>query len=196
MNSACGDIPLYSNVRWLSCGKVLEWLLECFDEIRIFLKEKGPKYPELEDDQWVVKLMFLSEDIIKHLSELNLLLQGAGQTVLDLYDTWKAFVAKLAVYLVDIETVIFRYFRHLKGWSAHHPVNVTEFAVYMQELKSGFSASHYIINYPKDQETKQANTLEQKNKVLEALQRGNGVSRVSDASTATPLGSDVDDELV
>ncbi|XP_042216878.1 uncharacterized protein LOC121862627 [Homarus americanus] len=61
------------------------------------------------------------------------------QTVVDLYDTWKAFVAKLTVYLVDVETTTFRYFKRLKGWSAHHSVNVTEIAVYMQELKSEFS---------------------------------------------------------
>ncbi|KAG7176849.1 General transcription factor II-I repeat domain-containing protein 2A-like 2 [Homarus americanus] len=129
MNSSYGDIPLYSSVRWLSCGKVLERSVECFDEIKIFLKEKGQKYPKLEDDQWAVKLMFLS-DITKHLFDLNLRLQSAGQTVVVLYDTWKAFVAKLAVYLVDIETTTFLYFKRLKGWSAHHPVNITEIAVY------------------------------------------------------------------
>ncbi|KAG7167863.1 hypothetical protein Hamer_G010270 [Homarus americanus] len=49
---------------------------------------------------------------------------------------------------------------------------------------------------PKTKKSSQAITLEQKNKVLEALHRGNGVSRVSDASTSTALDSDVDDELV
>ncbi|KAG7177492.1 hypothetical protein Hamer_G029895 [Homarus americanus] len=49
---------------------------------------------------------------------------------------------------------------------------------------------------PKTKKSSQAITLEQKNKVLEALHRGNGVSRVSDVSTSTALDSDVDDELV
>ncbi|KAG7177579.1 hypothetical protein Hamer_G008218 [Homarus americanus] len=52
------------------------------------------------------------------------------------------------------------------------------------------------LTTPKAKKSRQAITLEQKIKVVEALQRGNGVSRVSDVSTATPLDSDVDDELV
>ncbi|KAK1884401.1 General transcription factor II-I repeat domain containing protein 2 [Dissostichus eleginoides] len=42
-----------------------------------FLAEKGQDFPELEDEKWVVKLMFLT-DITGHLNELNLKLQGAG----------------------------------------------------------------------------------------------------------------------
>lgn len=45
-------------------------------------------YPELEDEKWVVKLMFLT-DITRHLTELNIRLQGAGQTVFDMFDTWR-----------------------------------------------------------------------------------------------------------
>ena len=85
-----------------------------------------------------MKLMFLS-DITKHLNDLNLLLQGAGKTVMDLYDTWKAFVAKLAVYSTDIKTGSFRYFKNLKNLSAIHPVNTTNLQLYMQELESEFS---------------------------------------------------------
>ncbi|XP_050730475.1 general transcription factor II-I repeat domain-containing protein 2-like isoform X3 [Eriocheir sinensis] len=138
VDSAYKDIPLHSSVRWLSCGKVLERFVECFDEIKIFLSEKGQDYPELEDRDWTVKLMFLS-DITKHLNDLNLILQGAGKTVMDLYDIWKAFVAKLAVYSSDIKTGSFRYFKNLKNLSAIHPVNTTDLQVYMQELKSEFS---------------------------------------------------------
>ncbi|XP_064119030.1 general transcription factor II-I repeat domain-containing protein 2B-like [Macrobrachium nipponense] len=121
----------------LSCGKVLERFVGCFDEIKVFLSEKED-YPELEDGDWIVKLMFLS-DITKHLNEFNLLLQGAGKTVLDLYDNWKAFVAKLAIYSTDVETGSFRYFKNLKNLSSMHPVNTSDLQLYMQELKSEFS---------------------------------------------------------
>ncbi|XP_042891739.1 general transcription factor II-I repeat domain-containing protein 2A-like [Penaeus japonicus] len=132
------DVPWHSSVRWFSCGKVLERFVECFDEIKIFLSEKAQDYPELEDRDWIVKLMFLS-DITKHLNDFSLLLEGAGQTVMDLYDTWMAFVAKLAVYSSDIKTGSFRYFRNLKNLSAVHPVNTTDLQVYMQGIKSEFS---------------------------------------------------------
>ncbi|XP_064110289.1 general transcription factor II-I repeat domain-containing protein 2A-like [Macrobrachium nipponense] len=138
VDSVYKDIPLHCSVRWLSCGKVLERFVGCFDEIKVFLSEKGQDYPELEDGDWIVKLMFLS-DITKNLNEFNLLLQGAGKTVLGLYDNWKAFVAKLAIYSTDVETGSFRYFKNLKNLSSMHPVNTSDLQLYMQELKSEFS---------------------------------------------------------
>lgn len=36
VDSAYKDILFYSNVRWLSCGKVLERFVECLNEIKIF----------------------------------------------------------------------------------------------------------------------------------------------------------------
>lgn len=65
------DIPLHLAVRWLSCGKVLERFVGGFDSIKAFLAEKGQVYAELEDETWVLKLMFLT-DITGHFNELNL----------------------------------------------------------------------------------------------------------------------------
>ncbi len=81
MDSAYTDLPLHSAVRWLSCGKVLERFVSCIDAVKAFLAEKGQNYPQLEDEKWIVKLMFLA-DITGHLNELNLRLQGAGLTCL------------------------------------------------------------------------------------------------------------------
>ena len=39
------------------------------------------RYPELEEENWLVKLMFLV-DITMHFNELNLRLQGPGKTVI------------------------------------------------------------------------------------------------------------------
>ena len=50
----------------------------------MFLDEKQKHVPELEDENWLLKLMFLT-DINTHLNELNLKLQGRCQTVLDLF---------------------------------------------------------------------------------------------------------------
>ena len=70
----------------------------CPDAIKIFLSGKGQNYPKLVDDKSVVQLVFLT-DITAYLNELNLHLQGAGQTVMDLFETCKAFRAKLAIFL-------------------------------------------------------------------------------------------------
>ncbi|CAM4663474.1 unnamed protein product [Lepidochelys kempii] len=138
IDNAYNDIPLHSSIQWLSRGKVLVRLVNCFDAIKAFLSEKGQNYPKLDDDKWLCKLMFLI-DITAHLNELNLCLQGAGQTVLDLYETWKAFVVKLAVFSRDIRTSTFRYFQHIKELSACCAVSVDEIEMYMEELKSEFS---------------------------------------------------------
>ncbi|KAJ3585356.1 hypothetical protein NHX12_014077 [Muraenolepis orangiensis] len=102
------------------------------------LAENGQDYPELEDEKWVVKLMFLT-DITGHLNELNLKLQGAGQTVLDMFDTWKAFVGKLAVFSDDVATSTFRYFSHLRELSTQHSISTAEICKYISELESEFT---------------------------------------------------------
>uniref|UniRef100_A0A3P9DHS7 DUF4371 domain-containing protein n=1 Tax=Maylandia zebra TaxID=106582 RepID=A0A3P9DHS7_9CICH len=125
MDSSCKDIPLHCAVRWLCCGKVLERFVDCFDVVKKFLAEKGQSQPELEDEKWVEKLFFLA-DITGHLNELILKLQGSGQTVLDMRDTWEAFIQKLAVFSSDIETSTFRYFKRLRELSAQRSISTTE----------------------------------------------------------------------
>ena len=49
-------------------------------------------------------------DITEHLNGLNLRLQGAVQTISDMFETWTAFVSKLAVFSGDISTSTFRHF--------------------------------------------------------------------------------------
>ena len=97
MGSAYHDVPLHCSVRWLSRGKVLWRFVECLVEIKIFLATQKQTYPELEDEKWLAKLMFLV-DITAHLNELNLRLQGSGQTVICLFEEWKGFISKLDVY--------------------------------------------------------------------------------------------------
>jgi hypothetical protein len=41
----------------------------------VFLDEKEKHFPELNDDTWLCKLLFLA-DITKHLNDLNVCLQG------------------------------------------------------------------------------------------------------------------------
>ena len=65
MESAYTDLPLYSNVRWLSRGNVLNGFVS-LEAIKVFLDEKEHHFPELNDDDWLCKLMFLA-DTTKHL---------------------------------------------------------------------------------------------------------------------------------
>ena len=103
MESAYHDVLLHCSVRWLSSEKVLLRFVECLVEIRTFLIGQEKVYPELEEEKWLVKLMFLT-NINTHLNELNLRLKGTGQTVMCLFEVWKGFVSKLDVYLRYIQT--------------------------------------------------------------------------------------------
>ena len=73
------------------------------EAIKVFLDEKEQHFPELNDDDWLCKLMFLA-DITKHLNDLNLHLQGQGQTVLELFEHWKGYASKLDIFCRDIST--------------------------------------------------------------------------------------------
>uniref|UniRef100_A0A3B4ESV8 DUF4371 domain-containing protein n=1 Tax=Pundamilia nyererei TaxID=303518 RepID=A0A3B4ESV8_9CICH len=114
MDSSCKDIPLHCAVRWL---------------------KKGQSHSELEDEKWVEKRFFLT-DIMGHLNKLNLKLQGSGQTVLDMRDTWEAFVQKL--FSSDVETSMFCYFKRLRELSAQHSISTSEIHGYVQRLEKEF----------------------------------------------------------
>ncbi|KAL7394016.1 hypothetical protein ABVT39_019370 [Epinephelus coioides] len=125
------DILLNSAVRWLSCGKVLERIVGCCDAMKAFLAEKGQDFPDLENEKWVVKLMFLM-DITGHLNELNHQLQGAGQTVLDMYHTWATFVGKLAFFSRDVAT-------STRELSTQHSINTADICKYISGLETEFT---------------------------------------------------------
>ena len=136
-DSCYGDIPVHCNIRWLSRGKVLNRFIECFSEIKMFLTEKGQVHPELSNDDWVVKLMFLA-DITEHLNELNVRLQGKGQTILSLYESWLAFVAKLKMFNADIQKGNLQYFKNLQKHVGDCDVNLVTLKIYMSELVAKF----------------------------------------------------------
>ena len=73
-----GDLTYFSNVRWLSRGKMLERVYALREEIAMFLESKGQDNSYFQDPQWIVKLAFLV-DIMTHMNILNLELQGKKQ---------------------------------------------------------------------------------------------------------------------
>ena len=80
--------------------------VECLVQIRSFLIGREKNYPELEDEKWLVKLMFLA-DINTHLLQLNLRLQHTGQKVICLFELWKGFVSKLNVHTRNTKLKLF-----------------------------------------------------------------------------------------
>ena len=88
-----GDLTYFSNVRWLSCGKVLERVYALREEISIFLEIIKQDNYHFQDPQWIVKLAFLV-DITTHMNTLNLELQGKNKLVFDMFGQITAFEKK------------------------------------------------------------------------------------------------------
>ena len=65
-----------------------------FDPITAFLKEKEITYSELDDDEWLQDLMFLS-DVMENFQTLNLQLQVKDKTISDLSQCIISFQTKL-----------------------------------------------------------------------------------------------------
>lgn len=56
-----------------------------------------------------------------------------------MFETWAAFIDKLAVFSRDIATSTFRYFKHVRELSAQCSVNTSEISKYMSELELEFT---------------------------------------------------------
>ncbi|XP_076825918.1 uncharacterized protein LOC143471346 isoform X2 [Clavelina lepadiformis] len=60
--------------------------------------------------------------------ELSFPYKGPLQTLMNLFEAWKGFVAKMDIYTQDIQTATFRYFKYLKVFSVDHQVNIVQIA--------------------------------------------------------------------
>lgn len=92
-----GDIPYFTEVRWLSRGKVLRRVFDLRAEIAEFMKRKGKPVKQFENEEWMSDLAFLA-DITGHLNDLNLNLQGKGKLVHHMLNQIKSFESKLVLW--------------------------------------------------------------------------------------------------
>lgn len=105
------DVVYHNHIRWLSRGKVLKRFFDLRDEIDIFIINKGKEIAELTDNNWLWDLAFLA-DVTTHLNILNLKLQGPGKLIFDMYNSIKAFDAKLKLFINQIEQNDFSHFEN------------------------------------------------------------------------------------
>ncbi|XP_029639488.1 general transcription factor II-I repeat domain-containing protein 2-like [Octopus sinensis] len=113
------DVLYYTNVRWLSIGKVLKRVWDLKAEILMFLKMQDISCDflnEMESDEWVCDFAF-AVDIMQKLNELNTKLQGKGIFDHELYLEVKALQWKLGLFAKQLNEQKFIHFPLLKTQS-------------------------------------------------------------------------------
>ncbi|CAL9683899.1 unnamed protein product [Knipowitschia caucasica] len=111
------DALLYhSEVRWLSRGKVLQRVFELRKEMGEFLREQKPDLAEIfTNPESVCKLAYLS-DIFNTLNGLNLSIQGAHTSILQVSDKISAFMKKTDLWARRIQDGITDMFPQLSDF--------------------------------------------------------------------------------
>ncbi|XP_066477822.1 general transcription factor II-I repeat domain-containing protein 2A-like [Tiliqua scincoides] len=88
------DLPSYTAVKWLSCGKVLSCFFQLREEIKLFLLQKNHHVPVLYNTDWLMKLAFFV-DLISHVNQLNISMQRENNLISDVFSLVKTFRSKL-----------------------------------------------------------------------------------------------------
>lgn len=134
MDTEYGDIIYFSEVRWLSRGKMLKRFYDLQHEIKSFMLTKAKVLPELEDENWLADLAFLV-DLTNHLNELNLRLQGENQLINVMFQTITAFQMKLKLWQGQLGENNYVHFATL---SKHGPVNTEKYTALLSALIQEF----------------------------------------------------------
>jgi hypothetical protein len=80
MGSENGDVLYYTEVRWLSRGRMIKHVYDLKLEINLFLHVKGKSFPQLPDHDWMCDFAFCI-NTTQYLNELNSNLQGTSQLI-------------------------------------------------------------------------------------------------------------------
>ena len=106
LNAEFSDLPLYTNVKWLSAEKVLRYFFGLRMDILSFpteeLSEIHIYQTQMRDKSFLCKLAFLT-DITMHLHVLNLRLQLQNQNISRLVGHVKTFKIKLRLFATCLE---------------------------------------------------------------------------------------------
>ncbi|XP_028977051.2 general transcription factor II-I repeat domain-containing protein 2A-like [Esox lucius] len=106
VNAAYDDLLLHNNVRWLSKGRVLERFWAIRKDLEMFLSQqknvKASHYLDFLRDNDTMEVVAFLVDITSHINELNLKLQGQGNTVCDLMSAVRSFERRLEIFKSDI----------------------------------------------------------------------------------------------
>lgn len=121
LQSQYTELLLYTEIRWLSRGQVLVRFCQLREHILCFLNEHNllpADRPLLNDPEWLADLGFLT-DIVGHLNDLNIQLQGGQQLFHRLFGLVTAFPRKLRLFRIQLEQGRYDSFPHLREFASH-----------------------------------------------------------------------------
>ena len=138
-----GDLLLHNDVRWLSKGCVLERFWNLREDIADFLQslkaKKAAEFLTFIQDRDNVALLAFLVDIMGHINTLNLSLQGADKTVIELQEKCFAFQTKLSIFINDLEGGNMLHFPNLKScMTDDQQACVRLMSTYLHNLKVEF----------------------------------------------------------
>ncbi|GBO10107.1 General transcription factor II-I repeat domain-containing protein 2 [Araneus ventricosus] len=99
VQSEYSDVLYYTKVGWLSAGCVFERVWQLKDDIVSFFHEKqcSAECEMLEDTEWLSDFAFF-KDLLCHMNNLNVKMQGKNQFIDDIWAHLKAFKLKLNLF--------------------------------------------------------------------------------------------------
>lgn len=140
LDTQYGDVLYFTQVRWLSAGKMLKRVYDLRKEIIIFLKSRDENLvADFENNEWVCDLSFLV-DITQHLNELNTKLQGKNNMIHNLFYLIKSFEVKLILWQSQLTSGLLTHFSTMNSFAAssEQPINFTKYASLIENLQNEF----------------------------------------------------------
>lgn len=149
MGSGYESLLFYTEIRWLSRGKVLARLFELRHEVREFLSKLNmPElYQHLDDDYWIAKLAYMA-DIFEHLNELNKKMQGRNENILASSDKLQGLKKKLELWQKELQKGYLEMFQKI---NQHSTIKNKQLIVdlaqeHLSMLQEKFHKYFYSIN--------------------------------------------------
>ena len=155
MGSAHSHLLMYTAVRWLSRGKVLNRIFELRHEVHLFLLDSSPDLANyFEDEMWLKRVAYLA-DIFSQLNKTNLELQGQHVNPFQLKSKIEAFKRKLSHLANDLDKNDFSYLPQLRDFIEDAELTVSKSLT--AEIKSHCSelATELSKYFPEEYSSKQ-----------------------------------------
>lgn len=119
----------YSEVRWLSRGKVVQRVLSLRTEVELFLREKKhPLASKFSELKWITQVAYLS-DILFELNNLNTSMQGRNHTIIELTEKITCFKNKLKLWRNKVEVKKLASFPTLNLLVEDNNIDITDFEI-------------------------------------------------------------------